>query len=273
MVKGWEKVDKHEVRARLSSPNADLPIILGTFQFKIIPDGWTDFSAPVGTDPTRSRSSRRGCAPSGRDSKLLDRRRLPRRDGALRNPRSGRTNQCVACGRRRRDQRRAAEVDRNHRGGARQGDLVRRVRCVHHHRRKARLGTVQRCAPHQGDAAPHGPGAPGQGGAQGPGWTRQRSSDRSILLRPLRRHSTAPARSGQGEVPPQAVRHRQLPGGDRRLRVGPATIEQATNLQRDAQKIGLDIESSGSRATGIGAPSGWWLRSASRAGTCARPPT
>ena len=51
MVQGWEKVDKHEVRARLSSPNADLPIILGTFQFKIVPDGWTDFSAPVGTGP------------------------------------------------------------------------------------------------------------------------------------------------------------------------------------------------------------------------------
>ncbi len=51
MVDRWEKVNDHEVRAVLNSPNADFAIALGTFQFKIIPDGWTDFANPVGTGP------------------------------------------------------------------------------------------------------------------------------------------------------------------------------------------------------------------------------
>ncbi len=51
MVDRWEKVNNHEVKAILSSPNADLPIALGTFHFKIVQDGTTDFSNPVGTGP------------------------------------------------------------------------------------------------------------------------------------------------------------------------------------------------------------------------------
>ncbi len=51
MVDRWEKVNDYEVRAILNSPNADFAIALGTFQFKIIPDGWTDFANPVGTGP------------------------------------------------------------------------------------------------------------------------------------------------------------------------------------------------------------------------------
>lgn len=51
MVESWEKVNDYEVRANLSSPNADLPIALGTFHFKIIQDGQTDFSTTVGTGP------------------------------------------------------------------------------------------------------------------------------------------------------------------------------------------------------------------------------
>jgi peptide/nickel transport system substrate-binding protein len=51
MVDRWEKVNDYEVRAVLNSPNADFAIALGTFQFKILPDGWTDFSNPVGTGP------------------------------------------------------------------------------------------------------------------------------------------------------------------------------------------------------------------------------
>ncbi len=50
-VSSWEKVGPYEVRAVLSSPNADLPIILGTFHFKIVQDGTTDFSEPIGTGP------------------------------------------------------------------------------------------------------------------------------------------------------------------------------------------------------------------------------
>lgn len=53
MVESWEKVNDYEIRANLSSPNADLPIALGTFHFKIVQDGTTDFSNPVGTGPYR----------------------------------------------------------------------------------------------------------------------------------------------------------------------------------------------------------------------------
>ncbi|MDO6728206.1 ABC transporter substrate-binding protein [Cognatishimia sp. 1_MG-2023] len=51
MVSEWVKVNDYEVKAVLSSPNADLPIALGTFHFKIVQDGATDFSNPVGTGP------------------------------------------------------------------------------------------------------------------------------------------------------------------------------------------------------------------------------
>lgn len=50
-VKEWVKDDNHTVRAVMSEPNAELPIILGTFHFKIIKNGTTDFQAPVGTGP------------------------------------------------------------------------------------------------------------------------------------------------------------------------------------------------------------------------------
>ena len=60
MVDRWEKVNNHEVRAVLSSPNADLPIALGTFHFKIVPDGHTDFSNPIGTGPFRNKEFKPG---------------------------------------------------------------------------------------------------------------------------------------------------------------------------------------------------------------------
>ncbi len=50
-VAEWKKVDSHTVKAIMSSPNGDLPVILGTAQFKIIKDGTTDFQNPVGTGP------------------------------------------------------------------------------------------------------------------------------------------------------------------------------------------------------------------------------
>ena len=50
-VERWEKTGPLEVRAVMKTPNSDLPIILGTYHFKIVQDGATDFSKPVGTGP------------------------------------------------------------------------------------------------------------------------------------------------------------------------------------------------------------------------------
>lgn len=40
-----------EVTIRLTGPNADLPVILGTYHFKIVKDGTTDFTTAIGTGP------------------------------------------------------------------------------------------------------------------------------------------------------------------------------------------------------------------------------
>ncbi len=66
MVDRWEKVNDYEVRAILSSPNADLPIALGTFHFKIIADGTTDFSTANGTGPYRAAEFKPGVRAVGR---------------------------------------------------------------------------------------------------------------------------------------------------------------------------------------------------------------
>ncbi len=50
-VKEWVKDDASTVRAVLGAPNAELPVILGTFHFKIVKNGTTDFQAPIGTGP------------------------------------------------------------------------------------------------------------------------------------------------------------------------------------------------------------------------------
>ena len=60
MVEKWEKVSDYEVRAVLSSPNADLPIALGTFHFKILQEGTTDFATAVGTGPYRVKEFKPG---------------------------------------------------------------------------------------------------------------------------------------------------------------------------------------------------------------------
>ena len=52
-VKEWKKVDSHTVKAIMSSANADLPVILSTPQFKMIKDGTTDFQVANGTGPFR----------------------------------------------------------------------------------------------------------------------------------------------------------------------------------------------------------------------------
>ena len=53
-VTEWVKDDDHTVRAKLSAPNAELPVILGTFHFKIVKNGTTDFSNPTGTGPFKT---------------------------------------------------------------------------------------------------------------------------------------------------------------------------------------------------------------------------
>jgi peptide/nickel transport system substrate-binding protein len=41
----------NEVQVTLSAPNADFPVVLGTFHFLIVKDGTTDFTTAVGTGP------------------------------------------------------------------------------------------------------------------------------------------------------------------------------------------------------------------------------
>lgn len=50
-VTEWKKIDSHTVKAIMKAPSAELPIILGTFHFKIVKNGTTDFSNPTGTGP------------------------------------------------------------------------------------------------------------------------------------------------------------------------------------------------------------------------------
>ena len=50
----------NEVTFRLSSPNADLPVILATFHFHIVKAGTTDFSAGIGTGPYKVKEFKPG---------------------------------------------------------------------------------------------------------------------------------------------------------------------------------------------------------------------
>ncbi len=47
----WKKLDQYTIRAVLSEPFADLGKVLGEKQFKIVKDGTTDFTNPLGTGP------------------------------------------------------------------------------------------------------------------------------------------------------------------------------------------------------------------------------
>ncbi len=49
-----------EVTFRLTAPNADLPVILGTYHFHIVPNGTTDFSAGIGTGPFKVKEFKPG---------------------------------------------------------------------------------------------------------------------------------------------------------------------------------------------------------------------
>lgn len=50
----------NEVTVTLSAPNADLPVILGTFHFQIVKDGTTDFNAGIGTGPFKLKEFKPG---------------------------------------------------------------------------------------------------------------------------------------------------------------------------------------------------------------------
>jgi peptide/nickel transport system substrate-binding protein len=50
----------NEVTVKLKAPNADFPVILGTFHFHIVKDGTTDFTAGIGTGPYKIKEFRPG---------------------------------------------------------------------------------------------------------------------------------------------------------------------------------------------------------------------
>ncbi|KQY81817.1 ABC transporter substrate-binding protein [Pelomonas sp. Root1444] len=50
----------NEVTVTLVAPNADLPVILGTFHFHIVKDGTTDFNAGIGTGPFKLKEFKPG---------------------------------------------------------------------------------------------------------------------------------------------------------------------------------------------------------------------
>jgi peptide/nickel transport system substrate-binding protein len=55
-----KEIGPNEVQITLSAPNADLPVVLGTFHFLIIKDGTTDFSTAVGTGPYKCQEFKPG---------------------------------------------------------------------------------------------------------------------------------------------------------------------------------------------------------------------
>jgi peptide/nickel transport system substrate-binding protein len=50
----------NEITVTLVAPNADLPVILGTFHFHIVKDGTTDFNAGIGTGPFKLKEFKPG---------------------------------------------------------------------------------------------------------------------------------------------------------------------------------------------------------------------
>jgi peptide/nickel transport system substrate-binding protein len=50
----------NEVTFRLTAPNADLPVILGTYHFHIVPEGTTNFAAGIGTGPFKLKEFKPG---------------------------------------------------------------------------------------------------------------------------------------------------------------------------------------------------------------------
>lgn len=50
----------NEVTMRLATPNADLPVVLGTYHFHIVKDGTSDFNAGIGTGPYKVKEFKPG---------------------------------------------------------------------------------------------------------------------------------------------------------------------------------------------------------------------
>jgi len=50
----------NEVTMRLATPNADLPVVLGTYHFHIVKDGTTDFNTGIGTGPYKVKEFKPG---------------------------------------------------------------------------------------------------------------------------------------------------------------------------------------------------------------------
>lgn len=59
-IEGVKADGPNEVRVTLKAPNVDLPVILATFAFHIVPAGTTDFSKGIGTGPYRCKEFRPG---------------------------------------------------------------------------------------------------------------------------------------------------------------------------------------------------------------------
>ncbi len=59
-VKEWKKIDSHTVKAIMDAPNADLPAVLATFHFKVLKKDTKDFQAPVGSGPYRLKEFKPG---------------------------------------------------------------------------------------------------------------------------------------------------------------------------------------------------------------------
>ena len=91
----------NEVTIVLSAPNADLPVILGTFHFHIVKEGTTDFNAGIGTGPYKLKEFKPGVRSLVvRNDELLEARQaLPRRDRVRRHRRRERARQRAAVGR------------------------------------------------------------------------------------------------------------------------------------------------------------------------------
>lgn len=55
-----KKIGPYEIEIVLKGPDADLPVLLGTHGFRIVPDGTTDFSLGIGTGPFKLTEFRPG---------------------------------------------------------------------------------------------------------------------------------------------------------------------------------------------------------------------
>ena len=60
MVREFRKIDPYTIRAYLETPNSDLINVLGTFHFKILKRGTTNFRNPPGTGPYRLKEFKPG---------------------------------------------------------------------------------------------------------------------------------------------------------------------------------------------------------------------